>query len=244
MRYKTILLTGSSGKLGKELLSLNWGDRTLLTPTRAELDITYSESVAAYIKTHAIDAVIHCAALTNMQECEKNPSAAIEANIKGTANLVQALPNTRFVYLSTDYVYPCIEGPYSEQDPTLPFNLYAWSKLGGECAVKTLKNHCIIRTSFFNPNHVPFDTAPSDVFCSKISFMEGAKALLFLLDNIFVGTINVGRERISMYDLLKPFRSDMRAVTLEEVNRQAPMKRAPDSSLDVRLWNRICTKNS
>jgi dTDP-4-dehydrorhamnose reductase len=242
MKYKTILITGASGKLGQALTSHRIGGTHYLTPTRQEMDITDRKSVEDFVIKHKIDGVIHCAALTNMAECEKNPGAAVNINIIGTVNIVQAfakVPSTRFVYLSTDYVYPSTLGPYSEEDVVAPFNVYAWTKLGGEYAVKSLPNCCIIRTSFFNPDSIPFDTAPIDAFCSKIPFSEGAKAIMHLLESDFVGTINVGREKISFYDLFKQYKPHMKPVTLEEINKTAPIKRAADSSLDVSLWKKL-----
>jgi dTDP-4-dehydrorhamnose reductase len=68
----------------------------------------------------------------------ESPDASIKNNIIGTSNVVLACIeyNIKLIYISTDYVYPCTEGNYSEEDPLLPVNEYAWSKLGGECAVK------------------------------------------------------------------------------------------------------------
>ncbi|MEK6858811.1 MAG: sugar nucleotide-binding protein [Nanoarchaeota archaeon] len=243
MEKRTILITGADGRLGTMLQTLDWGDSVLLTPDRNELDITEESSVMRYFEKQPINALVHCAALTDMSRCEVEPSLAIATNVEGAAHVVRALlrhcPRARFVYLSTDYVYPSLEGPYKENDFVKPFNLYATTKLGGECVVQTCPNHCIVRTSFFNPDCIPFDSAPSDAFCSKISFREGAEAVQFLLESDFVGVINVGRDRISLYDLLRAYRADIRSVSLEEVNRAAPIKRAPDSSLDVRLWKKL-----
>ncbi len=243
MENRTILTTGAYGRLGKVLQTLDWGTSVLLTPNKAELDITNESSVMRYFEKHSIQALIHCAALTDMKKCELEPSLAIATNVEGTAHVVRALlmhcPQARMMYLSTDYVYPSLNGPYGENDLVKPFNLYATTKLGGEWVAQAIPNHCIMRTSFFNPDHIPFDSAPSDAFCSKISFREGAEAVRFLLENDFVGVINVGRDKISLYDLLRTYRPDIRPISLEEVNRATPVKRAPDSSLDISLWKKL-----
>jgi dTDP-4-dehydrorhamnose reductase len=54
----------------------------------------------------------------------------------------------RYVYLSTDYIYKGDRGNYKETDTIMPFNLYSWTKLGGETSAVAVKNHLIIRTSF------------------------------------------------------------------------------------------------
>lgn len=240
MKYETVLVTGASGKLGKVLVSSLKG-RKILAPTHSEMDITSKEAVDSYFTKYKIDAIIHCAALTNMKECENDPAKASRVNIRGTANIAEAAisHNARLIYISTDYVYPCTKGSYKETDATAPFTAYGWSKLGGECVAKLCKNHCIMRTSFFDPAGIVFDSAPDDAFCSKISFSDAAKAIAVLLESDFIGIINVGRERISLYDLYKQHRADMKPQKLEEVNKTASIKRAADSSLDISLWRNI-----
>ncbi len=245
MKYSNILLTGGSGKLGRALLTSKLKNRKILAPAKAEMDITNFSQVESFFKNNKIDAVIHCAAFTSVPECEKNPVTAVEANIVGTSNVVKAAlkkENTRLIYISTDYVYPCKNGPYSERDPAIPFTVYAWTKLGGECAIKALKNHCIIRTSFFDPDNIKFDTAASDAFFSKIPINELVENIISLLDSDFTGTINVGQERASIYQILKKYKPSLRPMTVEELSRDKPFDRALDSSLDVGLWQEISAK--
>ena len=239
MVQKTILITGTTGKLGKAIILNGLRDRILLTPTRQEMDITSKESVDKYFDNHSVDEVIHCAAIANVGICEKNPALAINTNFMGTAHLVEASSRKqgiRFVYISTDYVYPCSNGQYKETDSTSPFTLYGWTKLGGELSVKNLKNYCIIRTSFFDPENIPFDTAFVDSFCSKLPIAEMAKNVILLLKSNFVGTINVGCERISLYDLYKKYKPQIKP---ENMLIDGIIKRAKDSSLDISLWKNM-----
>ena len=55
--------------------------------------------------------------------------------------------NIKLIYFSTNYVYPGKRGNYKEEDPLLPVNNYAWSKLGGEAAVQMYSNSLILRVS-------------------------------------------------------------------------------------------------
>ena len=73
---------------------------------------------------------------------EKNIDLSIVTNIIGTANIVRACKKLKIkmIYFSTNYIYPCKKGNYKETDPLLPINNYAWSKLGGECAVQMLND--------------------------------------------------------------------------------------------------------
>ena len=79
----------------------------------------------------------------------KKISKSIDLNIIGTANIVKVCEkyNIKLIYFSTNYVYPGKKGNYKEQDPVLPINNYAWSKLGGESAVHLYKNSLILRVS-------------------------------------------------------------------------------------------------
>ena len=69
---------------------------------------------------------------------KKNIDISIDNNIIGTCNVVKACKKLKIklIYLSTSYVYPGLKGNYKETSPLLPYNNYAWSKLGGECAVQ------------------------------------------------------------------------------------------------------------
>ena len=72
---------------------------------------------------------------------------SIDLNIIGTANITKVCSdlNIKLIYFSTSYVYPGTKGNYSELDNLNPINNYAWSKLGGECAVQMYKNSLILR---------------------------------------------------------------------------------------------------
>ena len=68
----------------------------------------------------------------------ENIEKSIKINIIGTSNLVLECEklNIKIIYFSTNYVYPGKKGNYKETSPLLPVNNYAWSKMGGECAVQ------------------------------------------------------------------------------------------------------------
>ncbi len=90
MKYKNILLTGGSGKLGQAIIKSGIFP-SVLAPSRDVLDITKPETIEQFFKENEIDAVIHCAALARMAECEEEPIKAIEANIEGASNLINAV---------------------------------------------------------------------------------------------------------------------------------------------------------
>jgi len=245
-KYKKILLTGASGQLGTAILNIE--DRVrFLTPAMDILDITKTSSIERYFKKHNFDAVIHCAALARMTECEKDPITTIETNIKGTANLVAAVISKegklerpiRFMHISTDGVYPGTKGNYSEKDETIPCNIYGWTKLGAECAVHLLKNFCIIRTSFFNPDKIRFNNSATDLYSSKVTIDYLAEAVIRLLESEFVGTINIGGKRQSDYERYKKFKPSLRPCKGIDISKGIGLKLAKDASLNYRQWKKI-----
>ncbi|HLD97414.1 MAG TPA: sugar nucleotide-binding protein, partial [Candidatus Nanoarchaeia archaeon] len=73
MDYGKILLTGGSGTLGRHIIS-SGRLKSLLTPSHEEMDITKVASIEKFSSKNDFDAIIHCAAMARVGECEKNPS--------------------------------------------------------------------------------------------------------------------------------------------------------------------------
>jgi len=92
----------------------------------------------AYAQRGDYSMIIHAAAFTSPPKIDQDPLKAVEVNIIGTANVVRLCikHNLKLVYISTDYVFRGDKGNYRENDEVFPVNRYAWSKLGGECAVR------------------------------------------------------------------------------------------------------------
>lgn len=246
MNYKNILLTGASGELGKAIASSGIFP-SILAPSRQTLGITKPGTIAKFFDNNKFDAVIHCAAMARLKECEENPAKAIETNIIGTSNLVNEVINKekesrekiRFIHISTDGVYPGIDGNYSEKDKTMPYNTYGWTKLGAECAVNALSNFCIIRTSFFDPENIKFEDAASDAYSSKVPINYIVKAILTLLNSGFTGTINVGKERRSDYEHYREFKPEIKKCRLADIKETISFRMYKDASMDISLWRKI-----
>lgn len=244
--YKNILLTGASGRLGQAILNSGLFSG-VLSPARHILDITEPESMRIFFETNAVDGIIHCAALTDMVECEENPIKAIETNIIGTCNLLREVlrqesaqqKRIRFIYISTDAVYSGTRGDYSEEGETIPYNRYGWTKLGAECAVRMLSDYCIIRTSFFNPKGINFEESPVDAYNSKISIGQLAGAIAFLLNSDFVGTINVGSQKKSSYERFRQYKSELGKCKYESAAKGLPFILPRDISMNLEKWKKL-----
>ena len=163
-----IIVTGGTGRFGKVLKKKKYSN--FIFPSKKELNILNLVSIEKYLKKRKPKIIIHLAGLSRpLSIHEKEIRKSINLNIVGTCNLVIACSkfNIKIIYFSTNYVYPGIKGNYKENSPLLPLSNYAWSKLGGECAVKMYKNSLILRVCMTVKPFV-HKTAFSEV---KLNFM-------------------------------------------------------------------------
>ena len=108
--------------------------------------------------------------------------------------------NIKLIYFSTGYVYEGIKGNYSEKDPVLPINNYAWSKLGGEASVILYKNSLILRIMMcerpFLHDHAFYDIKTNFMFQDEV-----AKIIPKILNK--KGIINIGGKIQSVFNFAK-----------------------------------------
>ena len=148
-----ILLTGGKGMLGRTLCRELGGDFEVVPTDLPDADITDEDGFDALLKREKPDAVIHCAAATQVDACEEKIDFAYRLNARGTANVAAACNRNgvRLIAISTDYVFDGdSDRPYSEFDrATGGRTVYGKSKFAGEEQVRALcPNHCICRISW------------------------------------------------------------------------------------------------
>ena len=225
-----ILLTGGSGLLGTEILKLS---TNVLAPNRKELDIRDASAVAAYVADAAPGIILHAAAATNNRAIEADPAEALDVNIRGTANIARAClgTNIRLVYVSTDYVYKGDRGNYAETDELLPSNLYAWTKLAGEAAIRVVSNHLIIRTSF-GASRFDYPEAFADKWSSKDYVDRIAPKILEATTGTIRGVLNIGGPRRTIYNYAVERNPDVNKATLSGSSLDSPV----DTSLYLDKW--------
>ena len=149
-----ILITGSHGQLGTELLrQLKEGRSEIgpipeklctakVIPTDAdELDITDRDEVVAFVRRMEPDVIINCAAYTNVDGCESHTEDAFKVNALGPRNLAIAAQKVgaKLVHVSTDYVFSGKENggvPLDESALPAPVSAYGRTKLLGEQYVR------------------------------------------------------------------------------------------------------------
>ena len=150
-----ILVTGAKGQLGQELQRVLHGEEVIATdqPEYALTDSMLGEKIAA----QRPDLVIHAAAYTDVDGCERNPDMALQSNAIGTRYVAEgaAKAGAKLLYLSTDYVFDGRKTvPYTERDPVNPLNVYGRSKLAGEEeALKGCRRTLVLRTSWLYGVH-------------------------------------------------------------------------------------------
>jgi len=232
---KKIVITGGTGRFGTILKKKKYKYK-LFFPTKTELDITNFSSIKKYLFLKKPQILIHLAGLSRpMNIHDKDIKRSINLNIIGTANITKACEekNIKLIYFSTNYVYPGKFGNYKENDCLLPFNNYAWSKLGGEASVQLYKNSLILRISM---TEKPF--IHKGAFTNiKTSFMyhdEVAKILFKLIDK--KGIINVGGPPRSIYNFA---RKDNKFIIKKKVKKKDKLPLPPDSSINVSKMKKI-----
>ena len=138
-----------------------------------------------------------------------------DLNIIGTANIVKVCSDLKIklIYFSTGYVYKGRVGNYKETDAILPINNYAWSKLGGECAVKVYEKSLILRICM---TEKPFihKKAFKNMNTNFIFHEDVAKFLPKLFK--YKGVLNVGGPIQSVYNFTKKFNPKIKGINLKK----------------------------
>jgi dTDP-4-dehydrorhamnose reductase len=140
-----VVVTGAGGQVGREVVEA-LGSRAIAL-TRADLDVSSLSAVRAMVAAQRPDAIIDCAAWTDVDGCEGDPERAMRVNGLGPSNLVRGAPDAHVVVISTDYVFDGTKpSPYVESDTPNPVSVYGRSKRAGEKALD-LERCTVVRTS-------------------------------------------------------------------------------------------------
>lgn len=181
-----ILTTGAEGMLGSYV---DFGMRT----SREMLDITDRNAVQAFVREHRPLAILHLAAATNLDECERDPARAYDINAIGAHNVASAASDVgaTLIYVSTDAVFRGDAGPYSASDEPDPISVYGRTKYCGEMIVARMDaNHLIVRTSWVFGGGPTRDTR----FVGKIMAQLGAGALALEVQDDAYSTPTYGKD--------------------------------------------------
>lgn len=148
-----ILVTGANGQLGREMQRLGAvSPNNYIFTDVAELDVTDAGAVLRAAEQTRAEAIVNCAAYTNVERAEEDEATADLLNRLAPANLAAAAAATgaTLIHISTDYVFDgTAHLPYAEQAPTAPLGVYGRTKLAGEQAVAASGcSYLILRTAW------------------------------------------------------------------------------------------------
>lgn len=265
-----LLVTGAGGLLGTRVSELAlkqnhevfsiYNQHVPQYGTPIKLDITEKTGIRKSFEKAKPEAVVHAAAFSDVDKCEKEKEFAWKTNVEATANIAQTCSreNIFLVYVSTDYVFNGEKGNYKEIDPTDPINYYGLTKLKGEEQVKQSNAiHCIARTSvIYGSTPAAGKTNFALWLINKVNKNEEAKIItdqwnsptlntnlaemiLEIVENRITGTFHLaGATRLSRYefaqDIAETFNLDKNCITpasSKEISWFA--KRPKDASLNV-----------
>jgi dTDP-4-dehydrorhamnose reductase len=205
-----ILIIGASGLVGGnlyQLLSKIESYQVIGTYNNFEtenlffLNASAKEGFPDWVYMTKWKIIIHTGALTNVDLCEEDPDKSRLLTVDSTLNLIELakVNKSKFIYISTDYVFDGNDGPYSEDAPVNPLSIYGKHKLDAENLVKILQDYLIIRITnvygleernknFLSSivNDLKKDVqksvaAPIDQFASPINALDVAKAIQLLI---------------------------------------------------------------
>lgn len=147
-----VLVTGITGQLGYEVLNcLQKRGIPCIGAGRKEFELTDRASTEKFLMRTRPDAIIHCAAYTNVNLAESEEALCRAVNVEGTRNLAMAAKalNAKMLFISTEYVFPGEgEGYYETMDVTCPLNVYGISKRDAELILmEVLEQYFIVRIS-------------------------------------------------------------------------------------------------
>lgn len=264
-----ILITGCNGLLGQMLNVVAtrrrldiWctdKDDSAILENYVQLDLTDQEAVSLTCERLNPDIIINCAAITDVDFCEKDKELASSVNSEAPLCLAKSSNSigAHLIHVSTDYVFDGKKGKYCEDDEPSPINHYGCSKLLGEIYVKsTAKNWSIARTSVLygwgrekRPNFATWIVnglrkrnrlnVITDQFASPTFNVNLAEMLLELAERRLQGIYHLaGNDRIDRFSMAVRIaeefcldRTLLTPVTSDDLNWFA--RRPRDSSLSV-----------
>jgi dTDP-4-dehydrorhamnose reductase len=147
-----VMVTGAKGMLGSQVCNALAPQHEVVAVDIEDFDITDTGAVRARVIADFPDVVVHCAAWTDVDGCERDPAKAFLCNSRGTWAVAEACgwAVATLVYISTDFVFDGEKGePYTEFDRPNPLGVYAASKLAGEETVRRLvPEHYVVRSAW------------------------------------------------------------------------------------------------
>jgi len=195
-----VFVTGGSGHLGKVLVNYLQKDHKVFAPSSKECNILNTYDLLKTIKYFQPDIVIHLAAFVDTFGCEERKIDALDTNVLGTLNMVEACMylDCKFIYISSEYVFGGSKGNYTVDDRLDPINVYGKTKAAAEYIVSVLPNYQIIRAPFIRQIYPKVFT---DQYCSRYFLDEVVEKISNNIFNNSDKLVHIASERMSLYNL-------------------------------------------
>lgn len=206
---RRVVITGTTGQLGRALVAAQSSSWDILQINRSDIDLLNYDAIRERIAGFMPDVVIHAAAATDVDGCEREPAMAYLANALATRHVAQATAgcDAQLVYISTNFVFDGARtDPYHEFDVPAPISVYGASKLAGEIEARAATRGCfIVRTAMvFAPEGRNFVTTMQrlmaerdrlsvvdDQFGNPTYAPDLAPAIVALIERATFGTYHV-----------------------------------------------------
>jgi len=211
---KTILIVGANSQLAHSLnnlfdendfniirVSYNKGPLVDVVSNFSVFDQTYQ-----LIQETNPDFIINCAALTNVDFCEKNKKKSYEVNVKISQNILKAMSvNSKLIHISTDYIFDGNKAPYDENSSPNPINYYGKTKLESENLIRaSQKKYIIIRTGSLFSEFIDLN---SNKLCWIFNKLKNNEKIFTATDMISTPTSTASLAKI-IFNLL-PFNQNL-----------------------------------
>ncbi len=266
---KRLLVTGASGFLGWNICRHAgrgwdvWGtyfshSATIPVNRRIHVDLTRFKDLKALFETVQPDAVIHAAAASKPDFCQKHPTVSYRINAEASIHIAGLCADAKipFIFTSTDLVFDGQTPPYTETDPPSPINTYAEHKVLAETGMRKQNpetiicrmalmygTSCTVSKSFLHPLLDAMRAGQSvplfvDEFRTPLSGADAARGLMTAIENR-PGILHLGgSERISRLAFGQRVQAafnipNAKLVPCKQISLDLPAPRPPDLSFDI-----------
>ena len=244
MAKQKILVTGSSGQVGRALCALFENDiqAEVFPLTHKDLDISSRDAVRRTVFSIEPNVIVNTAAMTNVDLCETKQDEAYAINSLGVRNLTQASRDidAQLVHISTDYVFDGEKkSPYTEFDIPNPQSVYATSKLGADTEALNYDKSTVLRVAWVFGNELGdffswvlagvknqnISSLIGDAYCTPTYSVDVASVISHTIKNRLYGLINVANSGVTT-------RLEMGQIFLEKMGIDFTFGSITDASLN------------
>lgn len=230
-----ILITGGTGTFGRAVRPLLEHKHNVWAPPRKDLDVLDPKAWGRAVAIFHPDVVVHAAAYTGVDRAEAERELCWRVNVEGTRLGLDAVqPPTRFVFISSDYVFSGDKegGSYEVNDPLGPVNHYAETKAAADVLVQRAPNGAVIRTSFAPAVPWRYPQAFVDLWTGKDYIDVLAPELALAIQTPFTGVVQIATARKSVFELAQRTRPNVAPIYRHEVGWPLPR----DVSMSTASW--------